>query len=394
MSETNGPCVLEDLRQCYEQELLEEITPFWLQHSVDREFGGFLTMLDGDGKPFGFDKYMWLQWRNIYMFARLAASPFGCPAYLAAAVQGYEFVERHGRQPDGALALALSREGAIRIPAADERALFSESFAALGAAALYRATGEAKYEREARRCLEYFADSIRRFESGNYYGLPAGRRFGHKLIMINTACTVSGYLDTNDYIGLAGEAVEECFAFYSPQCGRFFERANPDGSFDWETPEGRLVNPGHGLEAMWFVMQYAERIGDQALLRRALNFCDIIWQYAWDFKHGGVFYVADALQLPCPEPTAGVKAWWAQCEALVAAFYCWHLTGEEEWSERFWAVDRWIWRHLRDEKRGGEWFALTELDGTVCQDVKGGAWKGFFHVPRCLLTVLELLQKP
>lgn len=61
----------------YEKELLENVVPFWLNHAQDREYGGFFTCLDRDGSVYDYNKYMWMQWRIVYMFATLYASEYG-----------------------------------------------------------------------------------------------------------------------------------------------------------------------------------------------------------------------------------------------------------------------------------------------------------------------------
>ena len=39
----------EELVSIYRRGLLEDVLPFWMAHSVDREHGGFMTALDRDG---------------------------------------------------------------------------------------------------------------------------------------------------------------------------------------------------------------------------------------------------------------------------------------------------------------------------------------------------------
>jgi len=55
----------------YRAGLLEDIVPFWLRHSLDRQCGGYLHHLDRDGSVWCTDKMMWMQGREVWMFARL-----------------------------------------------------------------------------------------------------------------------------------------------------------------------------------------------------------------------------------------------------------------------------------------------------------------------------------
>ena len=47
----------------YRDELLDNVLPFWLEHSQDLEFGGYFSCLDREGKVFDTDKFIWLQGR-------------------------------------------------------------------------------------------------------------------------------------------------------------------------------------------------------------------------------------------------------------------------------------------------------------------------------------------
>ena len=48
------------LAQQYKSELLDKVLPFWLENSQDKEFGGYFTCLDREGKVFDTDKFIWL----------------------------------------------------------------------------------------------------------------------------------------------------------------------------------------------------------------------------------------------------------------------------------------------------------------------------------------------
>lgn len=38
------------------------------------------------------------------------------------------------------------------------------------------------------------------------------------------------------------------------------ENVRPDGTFDFSVTDGRVYNPGHAIEAGWFLLDYARRI--------------------------------------------------------------------------------------------------------------------------------------
>lgn len=59
---------LKQLKEQYKEELLNNVLPFWIQHSQDKECGGYFTCLDRTGKVFDTDKFIWLQDREVWMF--------------------------------------------------------------------------------------------------------------------------------------------------------------------------------------------------------------------------------------------------------------------------------------------------------------------------------------
>ena len=55
----------------YKDELMNNVLPFWLNHSQDTEYSGYFTCLDREGNVFDTDKFIWLQGREVWMFSML-----------------------------------------------------------------------------------------------------------------------------------------------------------------------------------------------------------------------------------------------------------------------------------------------------------------------------------
>ena len=82
----------DKLKIRYRDELLDSVMPFWLEHSQDRECGGYYTCLDRDGSVYDTDKFIWLQGREVWMFAMLYNKVERRKEWLDCAVQGGEFL--------------------------------------------------------------------------------------------------------------------------------------------------------------------------------------------------------------------------------------------------------------------------------------------------------------
>jgi hypothetical protein len=108
-------------------------------------------------------------------------------------------------------------------------------------------------------------------------------------------------------------------------------------------------------------------------------------------------YVADVLPpdvlgRPHLELQHDMKLWWVHNEAALAALYGYHLTGGGELLEWYQRVEKWSWGHFPDPQYV-EWFAYLDRRRVPTHGLKGGKWKCFFHLPRYLLTGIELCDK-
>ncbi len=99
------------LAHIYRDALLNDVIPFWQRHSPDRECGGYFTCLDRAGAVFDTDKFLWLQARQVWMFAHLYNTVEPRQDWLDMARLGAAFLTAHGRAENGSFYYALTREG-------------------------------------------------------------------------------------------------------------------------------------------------------------------------------------------------------------------------------------------------------------------------------------------
>jgi N-acylglucosamine 2-epimerase len=213
------------------------------------------------------------------------------------------------------------------------------------------------------------------------------------MILSNLGTVMKECLGTEDYERDTRYAVRTVMEkFWNEKYQVFFENVNPDGSFDLDSCDGRLINPGHGLESMWFVLQYAESHGDAELIKKACNAVSGLYKFGLDPKFGGIYYFMDVIGKPHMELQWDMKLWWPHNEAVIAALYAYRLSRKKEFLDMFENIDEWSWKHFRDRKYG-EWYAYLSRNGQPTHYHKGGKWKTFFHVPRSLLFCIRQMKE-
>ncbi|MDE6527286.1 MAG: AGE family epimerase/isomerase, partial [Muribaculaceae bacterium] len=134
---------LDGLIEQYRSELFDSVLPFWLEKSIDKEYGGYFTCLDREGKVFDTDKFIWLQGREVWMFAMLYNNVAPRQEWLDAAVSGAEFLKEHGHDGNYNFYFSTTREGQ---PLVEPYNIFSNTFATMAFGQLAKATGSKEYE--------------------------------------------------------------------------------------------------------------------------------------------------------------------------------------------------------------------------------------------------------
>ena len=376
----------------YQDELYNSVIPFWEQHSIDHEYGGYFTFLDRDGSIYDTQKYMWMQWRNVYMFASLAKEHPAESQWFDYAKQGYDFLVKNGKNEEGKYYFALNQQGE---PIIAPYNIYSQAFATMGAAAMYDTTQEMQYKDEALANMEIYLETLTNPKGQWNKSLKANQQWqehGHYMILANLGRVLEDCVQCSLYSSEIDKAVRKVLSkFWNPDMQILFENITPQDEIDLNSCAGRHINPGHGLESMWFMLEYAERTGSQAIITEAVHIIKSLLRFGWDAEFGGLFYFMDAMNKPHLELQWDMKLWWVHCEAILAILYGYKLTQDPELLKWFGLVNDWTWNHFPDPEYG-EWFGYLNRQGKPTHMLKGGKWKTFFHLPRFLRKGIELLS--
>jgi N-acylglucosamine 2-epimerase len=391
------PDRLKALLATYRDGLLDDTLPFWIPRAIDREYGGYLTALDQDGSLLQSDKSVWVQGRFAWLLATLFDTVERRAEWLDLSRHGIEFINRHCFDADGRMFFSVTREGR---PLRKRRYLFSEAFAVIALAAFGRAAGDARAKAQA---LDLFRLLLKYHREPGLLEpkvIPATRRtkgLAMPMILIVTAQELRKSVDDP----ICTQVIDECIAeierdFLEPDLRCVLESVGPNGELH-DTFEGRMVCPGHAIEAGWFILEESRHRGNAPRLVE-LGTTIIRWSLAmgWDPQYGGLVYFSDARGLPSAEYAHDMKLWWPHNEAIIATLLAYQLTHDDEYADWHERVHEWAYAHFPDP-RHGEWFGYLHRDGSVSTRLKGNLWKGPFHLPRmqwyCALRAAEMLQQ-
>lgn len=380
------------LAEQYKKELLDNVLPFWLEKSQDKEYGGYFTCLDRKGNVYDTDKFIWLQGREVWMFAMLYNKVEKNPEWLKCAVQGGEFLKKYGHDGNYNWYFALTREGK---PLVEPYNIFSYTFATMAFGQLSIATGNQEYADIAKKTFDIVLSKIGNPKGKWNKACPATRPmkgFALPMILCNLALEIEPLLEKS----FLETTIETCLhevleVFYRPELGLIVENVSAEGEL-LDNFDGRLLNPGHAIEAMWFIMDLGVRLNRKDLIEKAVKIALQEVEYGWDQEYDGIFYFMDRLGHPVQQLEWDQKLWWVHIETLITMLKGYQLTGSQECLKWFERVHDYVWTHFAD-KDYPEWFGYLNRQGELLLPLKGGKWKGCFHVPRGLYQCWQILEK-
>ena len=381
----------KQLAEQYKTELLDKVIPFWLNHSQDTAYGGYFTCLDRKGEVYDTDKFIWLQGREVWMFATLYNKVEKRQEWLDCAIQGAEFLKKYGHDGQLNWYFSLDREGH---PLVEPYNIFSYTFAVIAFGQLSIATGNKEYADIAKRTFDVVLSKVDNPKGKGNKAAPGERSlksFALPMILCNVALEIEPLLDADFMQRTIDTCIHEVMdVFYRPELGLIVENLSTDGELV-DCFEGRQLNPGHAIEAMWFIMDLGQRLGRKDLIEKAVQIALNEAEYGWDKKYGGIFYFMDRLGHPCQQLEWDQKLWWVHIETLITMLKGYKLTGNKKCLEWFERVHNYVWTHFTDPDYP-EWYGYLNRQGEVLLPLKGGKWKGCFHVPRGLFQCWQMLK--
>ena len=163
------------------------------------------------------------------------------------------------------------------------------------------------------------------------------------------------------------------------------ESVSKDGKFV-DTPNGRIVNPGHSMEAAWFIMSEGMLTDNKEAIEFGKRIIDLTSPIGFDKKHGGIIAFTDIDGKPPVQLEWDMKLWWPQCETMIAARLAYIVYGDEKYNKMYEELKEYCKKYFCDDEYG-EWYGYLHYDNTVSTTLKGNIFKGPFHSPRLYMIM-------
>lgn len=393
---------IQKLRSELELDLRENILPYWMEHTPDQEYGGFLGEISGenlitDKAPKG----SVLNTRILWTFSA-AYRMFGNDAYLETARRAYSYILDHFiDHENGGIYWELDHQGNASNP---RKQIYALAFGIYGMVEYYLASAENTALATAVKLFELI-ETHSRDKGKNGYIEAFGRDwaalddFRLSLKDANESKTMNTHLHILEaYASLyriwktaeLQDALENIILL-------FIEKfIDPDSYHlrlffddDWNLKSDH-ISFGHDIECTWLLYEAAEILGKQALIERveAVSIKMARENFSGLDKDGGLMNES----FPGEDRMDTDKHWWPQAEALVGYFNAWELSGEDEFAEKILKNWEFIKQYIIDRKNG-EWYGRVNRQGVPYhEDEKAGFWKCPYHNSRACMEIIRRIN--
>jgi mannobiose 2-epimerase len=393
-------------RTRFERELSENILPFWVRHTVDRENGGFYGEVSCDlrvNKEAA--RAAVIHTRILWTFS--AACRLVDPKYREIADWAYDYLAAKFCDSEyGGIYWMLDHLGR---PLSIRKQIYAQAFAVYALAEYFRATGKSESLALAQRLFRLIEEHSHEPVCGGYieacsrdWGALEDMRLSEK--DLNSPKSMNTHLHVMEaYTNLLrvwpdAELRARQKELLSVTMDRIID--NSKGHFrlffdnEWR-PLSDHVSFGHDIEGSWLLTEAAGVVGDENLIGRARELALKMAQAVYDEgrdRDGSLFYEADG-RGALIDPN---KHWWAQAESVVGFYNAYQLSGKEHFRDQAYRAWEYIEQKVVD-RVNGEWHAKLRPDGAPYREDEDadaclvGPWKCPYHNSRVCYEMMERL---
>lgn len=393
----------------FRQELTTKVLPYWYDHCVDWERGGYLLADDAARPaPPATEKMVVTQARMVWGFAHAHRQGFRDPQrdYLRAARLGYVFLLEKFRDRDrGGYFWKTDLAGQ---PVNDRKYLYGQAFVVYALVEYHRASEDPAALRHAMDLYQVIQERChdRKHDGwGEHYtrdwqliteqdprieveraGLKSANAHLHWMEALTELYDVTRDRAVRRSLMEALELNQKWFYPKRPGRSAFHRQPNWKPVTD---PESAGLSYGHNVEFAWLMVR-AEQVLDRrpswghfdALLEHALA-------YGTDHERGGLYNRG----MDDEPATDTDKVWWSQAEFLAALTEGLQHRDNPAYREALVKLLAFLRRH-QIHPPNGVWLDTVAADGQPKRTALAHNWKANYHDVRALVKFIQAFERP
>ncbi|MHA6531433.1 AGE family epimerase/isomerase [Paenibacillus sp. BAC0078] len=384
-----------------ENELKNNILGFWMEHTLDKEHGGFAGEIDSQlNVVAGAEKSLVLNARILWTFAS-AYRLYGTDEYLTMAERANDYLLQYFTDKEyGGFYWMVDAKGAASQP---KKQIYGQAFAIYALSEFHHATGR-------KDALDKAVELFRLVEKYGYDPLYKGyiealsqewqmtddltlstKDMNEKKSMNTHLHVLEGYTGlyrvwkSDELKSKLAELIATMLDHIIDDEGKHFHLFLDE---EWHVKSER-ISYGHDIEGSWLLVEAAEVLGDEALLQRvrkvAVSMAEatLAEGIAGD---GGIWNEADSKGL-----IEKSRDWWPQAEAIVGFYNAYQMTGDARFLEA--ASNSWNFtnKYIVDHKLGEWYWGVDEALQPLVHEPKVSAWKCPYHNSRACFEMIGRL---
>jgi mannobiose 2-epimerase len=387
-------------KKAFVDELQQNILPFWINRVTDRQNGGFVGRISGDGivHPDA-PKGTILNARILWTFSA-AYRLFHQPEYLETATRAKEYLlTRFWDNQYGGVYWQVAANGT---PLDTKKQIYAQGFAIYGLSEYARANGDKvalekaielyhlieqhSFDKDLNGYLEAFTGQWEEIADMRLSDKDENEKktMNTHLHILEPYTNLYRIWPTAELKNSLRNLIElflDKILAHTGHLQLFFDE-------EWHNKQ-KIVSYGHDIEASWLLYEAAVVLGESDLTDRVIDVIPSIVKAASEGlqSDGSLIYESNGA-------TGHVdydRHWWVQAEAVVGFWYAYKLFGKEEYRLKAESCWQYIQHHLVD-KTNGEWHWSINSDGTInTADDKAGFWKCPYHNGRMCMEMIERL---
>ena len=395
--------MLDQFEKSVQENLFQNILPFWLNYSIDKENGGFFGRISNDLQcDKNAPKSLILISRILWTFSALYQFEPN-DQYLEIANRAYNYLKDHLIDDQYGGAYWLVDTNGLVID--NMKKMYGQAFLIYSLSEYYSVVGETSI-------LERAIDTFHLIENHNYdkefggYFEVSNRDWSIAEDMRLSAVDMNEKKSMNTHLHLV-EAYTNLYRNWKNDHVRDQLRKLIDNFIDYiidpETyhfklfmdekwqPKSEGVSYGHDIEGSWLLCEAVQVLNDDNYYQKVNNISvkmtDTVIREALS-NEGAVFLEKDGVGKILKD----IIYWWPQSEAVVGFLNTFQLRGDLKYlnlANRAW---QYIEKYLVD-RQNGEWFYEVSSTGQPNPNrLKVSEWKGPYHNTRACLEILKRIE--